>query len=160
MAQDEDGSLDADGWLAYLLGLAKALAATPRDRELSKEEFNELLVAAINLGNAVLTLDLNLRNGFVPPRAWTKAAHLPGEVPTSELHATLKQESDALVQQILEILGKHTTPKTGIRVTQLFSKLLQVLALFTSESVRLAVLNNVKPEPAPGKPALTIIKSE
>lgn len=149
----------ADGWRERMLFVATELLKTP-DRALTTEEADEMRKATMALAEMVVVMDEKLCQGYVPPRAWMRDVPLPGQLPSSDLHKNLKAEADVITQKMLEICEQHVAPhssKSAKRLLELLTKLLQTLALFTSESVRLACMNNLKPEEETTKPHLALV---
>jgi hypothetical protein len=152
--------LGADQWRDRMLFISTELLKAPRDRPLTEEEHVEIGRAALALAEMFVTLDEKLVGGFVPPRAWMRDVPEPGQLPTSELHRNLKTESEVIVQKLLMAIEKKVLPfdkKTAPLMMELLGKLLSTLALFTSESVRLACLNNVKAETQENAPRLALV---
>lgn len=152
--------LGADGWRQRMQFVATELLKAPRDRPLTEEEHVLFGRAALALAEMFLVMDEKLSTGYMPPRAWMKDQPEPGQLPTSDLHRTLKAESELIVLKMVERLEKRVAPKdspAARTLMQQLGKLLSTLALFTSESVRLACLNNIKPEAQNNAPHLALV---
>lgn len=156
----EHVELGADDWLARMRNVADVIAKMPTGRTLQGEEVDLFISSARRLAEMFLVLDEKLCSGFMPPRAWSKEVPEPGQLPTSELHRNLKAEPEVIVQKILMLIEQKILPfhKTEApKLMTLVGKLLSTLALFTSESVRLACLANIKPEPENNAPHLALV---
>lgn len=164
MTKDEPKleEIDAEGFRQRMLFIATELLKKPRDRELTADEGLLFVKGAMALAEMFVGMDEKLCQGFVPPRSWTREVPEPGKLPTSDLHQTLKMQSEVIVQKMLERIEKRIGTKDPVCAKALMEslgKLLATLALFTSESVRLACLNNIKPvEAGEGKPRLALVK--
>lgn len=161
-AQEVPEELGADGWRERMLFVSTELMRAPRPsiRRMSDEEQDLFIKAALALAEMFVVMDEKLSHGYMPPRAWAKDVPLPGELPSSDLHRTLKSETELIVLKMIERIEKRVTPKDKINggaLLELLGKLLSTLALFTSESVRLACLNNIKPEPKHEGPHLALV---
>ncbi len=158
--QAEHIELGADQWLERMRLVSAELMKTPRSRPLSETEHVLFGRAALSFIEMFLVLDNKLSTGHMPPRAWAKELAEPGQLPSSDLHRNLKAETEVIVQKLLEAVEKRIIPRdkmTGKLMLEGITRLLSTLALFTSESVRLACLNNIKPEDAPTTPHLALV---
>lgn len=152
--------LGADEWRARMAIYADVLLKVPTTRKLEPEEIDLFISTSTALAKMFQVMDEKLRSGYLPPRAWMKDQPEPGQLPSSDLHRTLKAESELIVLKMVERLEKRVAPKdslTAKTLMQQLGKLLSTLALFTSESVRLACLNNLKPEAQNTAPHLALV---
>lgn len=157
--EEKDQEIGADGWRDRMLFVSTELLKTPV-RDLTAEELPLFRKAAMALAEMFVTLDEKLVTGYVPPRAWLRDVPEPGKLPSSDLHRNLQAESEVIVQKLLMIIEKHVgtkNPQTAKNLMEGLGRLMGVLAMFTSESVRLACLNNLKPEPEPANTRLSLV---
>lgn len=151
--------LNADQWRERLLYIATDLLKSPTDRPLTEEEAPLFCKAALTLAEMIVILDEKLCQGFVPPRAWFKEVAEPGQLPSSPLHNNLKSEAESITMKLMQVIENHVKPtsnKTALKLMEGLGKLLSVLSLFTAESVRIACINNIKPEAEPS-PRLSLV---
>lgn len=152
--------LNADGWRERMIMLAQVVAGKPKRVILEGEAYEIFVKASTALATMYLIMDEKLVAGYVPPNAWRREGVESGNVPSSDLHRTLKEESELIVQTMLERIERRVLPKDQLCAKTLMEqlgKLLSTLALFTSESVRIACLNNLRPETENTKPHLALV---
>lgn len=158
---DEMDELGADGWRDRMLFVSTEIMKAPRDRPLTEAEHVEMGRACLALAEMFVVMDQKLCEGYMPPRSWQKDLARLHELPSSDMHRNLRAESEVIVQKMLQRIEKRVhgkDPQAAQFLMEQLGKLLSTLALFTSESVRLACINNVQPvQQAEDKPRLHLV---